>query len=153
MNKAFVKESEDPGDRCPACGAIGASVYHTTLRVHLPSEACDRLAEPAFFWPELACDVAYFDQYERTVPVASLSAPLYPKDPAAPICPCFGLTCDDIEADVAEGVVTRVKAHLQRAQSDDVCCATKTADGQSCVPAVQRYFMRLSGLQDGSDST
>jgi hypothetical protein len=145
MNKAFVKETDDPGDRCPACGAIGTSVYQATLRAHLPPEACDRLSEPAFFCPYPSCDVAYFDQYARTAPAASLRAPLYPKDPAAPICPCFGLTCDDIEADVAEGAPTRVKPHLQRAQSPAANCTTQTADGRSCIPAVQRYYMRRRG--------
>jgi hypothetical protein len=143
MNKAFVKESVDPGDRCPGCGAIGTSVYQATMRAHLSAEECDRLADPAFFCPYPTCEVAYFDQFERTVAAASLRTPLYPKVPDAPICPCFGLTSEDIEADVAEGVVTRVRAHLARTKSDETRCATKTADGQSCVAAVQRYFMRL----------
>ena len=114
-----------------------------TLLLHL--EALGQIADSAFFCPHPTCEVAYFDQFEQTVPVASLSAPVYPKDPDAPICPCFGLTCEDIEADVAEGAVTRVKAHLERARSDGACCTTKAADGRSCVPAVQRYFMRLRG--------
>ena len=143
MNKAFVKESQDPGDRCPSCGAIGAEVLQVTLRAHLESEAYDRLSESAFFCPHPTCEVAYFDSFERTAPVTSLRAPVYPKDPDAPICPCFGLGREDIEADVAEGVVTRLKAHLQRAESDAACCATKSADGKSCVPAVRRYFMKL----------
>ncbi|MCA9101926.1 MAG: hypothetical protein R3C10_08005 [Pirellulales bacterium] len=145
MNKAFVKETEDPGDRCPGCGGIGTSVYRTTIEAHLPAEDCERLADPAYFCPYPTCDVAYFDEFARTVPASRLRRPLYPKDAAAPICPCFGLTCDDIEADVAEGVVTRVKAHLTRAQSDEAHCETATADGRSCVAAVQRYFMRLRG--------
>lgn len=145
MNKAFVKELEDPGDRCPSCGAIGTSVYQTTMRAHLPAEECDRLADPAYFCAYPTCCVVYFDQFERSVEAGRLRAPLYPKDPDAPICPCFGLTCEDIEADVAEGVVTRVRAHLERTKSDETHCATKTADGRSCVAAVQRHFMRLRG--------
>ena len=36
-----------------------------------------------------------------------LNKPVYPKNPDAPICACFGLTRQDIEQDVSEGVVTR----------------------------------------------
>lgn len=143
MNKAFVKETDDPGDRCPGCGGIGWPVYRRTLLTHLPAETCERLAEPAFFCPYPRCDVAYFDQYARTAPAASLRTGLYPKDPTAPICPCFGLTCEAIEADVAEGAPTRVKAHLRKAQSPAANCKTQTPDGRSCIPAVQRYYMRL----------
>ena len=142
MNKAFVKESEDPGDRCPGCGAIGTSVYQATIRAHLPAAECQRLADPAFFCAYPTCEIVYFDQFQRSVTVDKLNAPLYPKDPDAPICPCFGLTGDDIEADVAEGGVTRVRAHLARTKTDETNCATKTADGHSCVAAVQRYYMR-----------
>jgi hypothetical protein len=115
------------------------------MRAHLASEECDRLADPAFFCAYPTCEVVYFDQFERTVATTSLRAPLYPKDPDAPICPCFGLTCEDIAADVAAGVVTRLREHLVRAKSDEASCATKTADGRDCVAAVQRYFMRLRG--------
>jgi hypothetical protein len=145
MNKAFVKEAEDPGDRCPSCGAIGTSVGQPTLQAHLSAVDCDRFTDSAFFCPYPTCDVAYFDKFERFVSTASLSTPLYPKDPDAPICPCFGLRCEDIEADVSEGVVTRMKAHRKQAESPKACCASKTADGRSCIPAVQRYFMRLRG--------
>ena len=145
MNKAFVREIEDPGDRCPSCGSIGTTVYQATLRAHLPTGACGQIADSAFFCPHPTCDVAYFDQFQRTTSVANLRTAVYPKDPDAPICPCFGLMCEDIEADVKEGVVTRVKAHLKRAKSEEASCNTKTADGRSCIAAVQRYFMRLRG--------
>ena len=145
MNKAFTQEREDPGDRCPACGTVGTPVYRATLEAHVSSEVCHRFAGSAYFCPHPTCDVAYFDPLEQRVPVSSLRAPVYPKDPDAPICPCFGLTRHDIEADIREGVVTRVKAHLERAQSDSSQCATKTADGRSCIAAVQRHFMRLRG--------
>ena len=145
MNKAFVKESEDPGDRCPACGSIGQRVFGSTLDAHLPVESRTQFSDSAFFCPHPTCSVAYFDSFERTVPAANLSHPTYPKDPEAPICPCFGLTVEDIEADVREGVVTRVRRHHQQAESDAAHCATAAASGQSCIPAVQRCFMRLRG--------
>ena len=142
MNKAFVKESEDPGDRCPACGGFGNASQQVTLAAHIPEEARARLADTAYFCPQPTCEVAYFDQFEQIVTVDQLAKPLYPKDPDAPICPCFGLTCDDIDADLDDGVVTRVKTHLQQAQSDQAHCATTTGDGRSCVPAVQKYYMQ-----------
>ena len=57
--------------------------------------------EEAWFCETARCDVAYFDQFERFVPVGQLQASVYPKDAAAPICACFGFTADDIEADCA----------------------------------------------------
>ena len=142
MNKAFVKESEDPGDRCPACGGFGNSVRQVTLRAHVPDGARTHLAESAYFCPQPTCEVAYFDQFEQFVTVEQFIAPLYPKDPDAPICPCFGLLCHDIDADIDEGGVSRVKAHLRKAKSDLTQCATKTGDGRSCIAAVQKYYMQ-----------
>ena len=150
MNKAFVKESEDPGDRCPACGGFGKSVQQVTLRVHVTDEARAHLAATAFFCPNPTCQVGYFDQFEQYVTVDNFLTPLYPKSPDAPICPCFGLRCEDIDADIDEGVVVRVvvrvKAHLQQAQSDQANCSTKTGDGRSCVAAVQKYYMQQKSL-------
>jgi hypothetical protein len=142
VNKAFVKESEDPGDRCPVCRGFGKTVQQATLRAHIPDEARACLAETAFFCAAPTCTVAYFDQFEQFVTVERLIKPLYPKDPEAPICPCFGLRCGDIDADIDENGVTRVKAHLQQAQSDEAHCSTVTGDGRSCVPAVQKYYMQ-----------
>ena len=55
---------------------------------------------------------------------SELARPVYPKDPTAPICACFGLTRHDIEQDVAEGVVTRTKAVLEKAKSSQARCAS-----------------------------
>ena len=44
--------------------------------------------------------MAYFDAFERAILSADLTKPVYPKDPDAPICACFGLTRRDIEQDV-----------------------------------------------------
>ena len=142
MNKAFVKESEDPGDRCPACGGLGKSVQQITLRAHLSDEARARLAETAYFCADPTCTVAYFDQFEQFVTVERFATPVFPKDPDAPICPCFGLRCEDIDADIDEGGVTRVKSHLLQAQSEQAHCSTTTGDGRSCIPAVQKYYMK-----------
>ena len=79
---------------------------------------------------------------ERTATVDLVNRPIYPKDPDAPICGCFGLTTDDIEQDIAEGVVTRVKALLAQAKTPAAKCQTQSPSGQCCVPEVQRYYMR-----------
>jgi hypothetical protein len=145
MNKAFTKETEDPGDRCPVCGSLGTTVYQATLRSHLAAADAAKFSDMAYFCPHPTCEVAYFDPLASTVLVTSLRSPLYPKDPNAPICPCFGFTCSEIEADVAEGVVTRVKSHLQRVRSAATNCTVTAADGRCCAAAVQRYFMRMRG--------
>ena len=142
MNKAFVREPDQADEHCPRCGSLGQAVGRVTLESHLPPEARGQLSDFACFCPYPPCEVAYFDMFERVVPISALLRPVYPKDPDAPICGCFGLTCEDIEQDVREGVVTRVKALLAKAQSADAHCASKAANGQSCVPEVQRYFMK-----------
>jgi hypothetical protein len=89
--------------------------------------------------------VAYFDVFERLVLAADLQRPAYPKDPVAPICACFGLTQADIEQDVREGVATRTKAALDRANSAEARCSETAANGQPCVGYVQKYYLWCRG--------
>ena len=145
MNKAFVKEIEDHGDHCPLCGSTGTTVFKKTLDAHISDAARSDMPDSAFFCPHPTCSVAYFDQFERIVETPDLVNGVYPKDPEAPICACFGFTCEEIEEDVHEGGVTRVRAHVQRAQANDSECSLKAADGQSCVAIVQRYYMQRRG--------
>jgi hypothetical protein len=143
MNKAFVKEPEDTGQaHCPRCGSLGVTVREETLAAFLPEKVRQDLADTAFFCPFARCEVAYFDIFERTVRIGSVLRPIYPKDPEAPICGCFGLTTDDIEQDLQEGGVTRVKALLAQAKTQAAHCQTASPSGQSCVTEVQRYYMR-----------
>ena len=74
--------------------------------------------------------MAYFDGFERIVLAADVGKPVYPKDPTAPICACFGLTRADIEQDVREGVTTRTKAMLEKAKSPGARCAEMAANGR-----------------------
>ena len=106
-----------------------------------------QLGESAFFCPSETCRIAYFDAFERRLETDQLSRPAYPKDPAAPICGCFGVTCDEIEADVREGVATRTRALLDRAKSSKAHCSQMAASGQSCVAAVQRVFHEVPRRQ------
>lgn len=150
MNKAFVREPDDTGQRnCPRCGSIGVPVQAETLASFLTAEARTNLADTAYYCPFAKCEVAYFDDFERMATVDSLTRPAYPKDPEAPLCGCFGLTLEDVEADVAEGGVTRVRALLAKSQSPEAHCKTMSPTGQSCTPEVQRCFMRLRTAAQG----
>ena len=143
MNKAFVREPDQGIERCPRCGSPGEPVQQTTLAAHVPPQASSEIAQSANFCPFPNCDVVYFDMFERVILTAALDHPVYPKDPAAPICACFGLTEADIEQDVAEGAVTRTRAVVEKAKSSAARCAQASPSGQSCVAAVQRYYMKV----------
>jgi len=141
MNKAFVREPEQAADYCPRCGSKGDAVGIEALKSYLTDEQRHGLAEPVNFCPSPKCGVAYFDGLERVVMASELARPVYPKDPTAPICACFGLTRQDIEQDVEEGVVTRTKAVLERAKSSEARCAQMAANGEPCIAYVQKYFI------------
>lgn len=142
MNKAFVREPDQTADYCPRCGSKGEPVGRETIASYLPAGKAPMVSDPANFCPSPQCDVAYFDAFERVIVAAELSRPVYPKDPDAPICACFGLTRQDIEQDVSEGVVTCVKAIIEKANSPDARCHQLAANGQSCIAYVQKYYMQ-----------
>jgi hypothetical protein len=141
MNKAFVREPDQTADFCPRCGSQGQPVGRETMQSYLDKGQITKVADPANFCRSPKCDVVYFDSFERVVLSGDLERPVYPKDPDAPICACFGLTRADIEQDVREGVTTRTKAVLEKAKSSEARCRQRAANGQSCVAYVQRYFM------------
>jgi len=145
MNKAFVREPDVTADYCPKCGAAGESVGAVTLAAQLTAEQRQHLAEPANFCSTPRCEVAYFDKFERFVLAADLARPVYPKDPAAPLCACFGLTADDIDQDIAEGTVSRVRAAIEKAKSPDARCVELAPNGRPCIAQVQRYYMQQRG--------
>jgi len=145
MNKAFVREPDADDEYCPRCGAKGMNVVEETLQAFLGQETRRQLGQTACFCPTPGCEVAYFDRLEQVVLASALAAPVYPKDPAAPICPCFGVTCDEIDQDVAEGVVTRTRAAVERAKSPEASCVTRSPSGRSCQAAVQSYYMKRRG--------
>jgi hypothetical protein len=118
------------------------------LSHHLTDEQRRILSEPANFCPSPQCPVAYFDSFERFVLATDLSHPVYPKDPTAPICACFGLTRQDIEQDVDEGGVTRTKAVLEKAKSPAARCSHKAANGRPCVAYVQKYYVQCRTRQE-----
>ncbi len=142
MNKAFVREADHDGEYCPRCGSKGQQVGRETIQSYLPDGATPTVTDPANFCPSPQCEVVYFDAFERVMLSGDLDRPVYPKDPEAPLCACFGLTRQDIEQDVREGVVTRVKAIIEKAQSPEARCARMAANGQPCVAYVQKYYLR-----------
>lgn len=145
MNKAFTREPEATDARCPHCGSAGTVVYHETLAAHLSPEALAQFTDSAFFCPFAGCDVVYFDLFDRVIEESAVKTPVYPKNLQAPLCACFGLTCDDVDLDIAEGVVTRTRACIEQAKSPEAHCGVASPSGQSCVTELQRYYMRRRG--------
>jgi hypothetical protein len=144
MNKAFVKDHEPINDRCPLCGSIGRTVPHEALVAHVMGDIAGHVSEPALFCPLPSCDVVYFDQFGRRVSPEMIKRPIYPKDDEAPICACFGLTREQIEQDCDEGVVTRCRGLVAKSKSSEARCSELAPDGRSCVPEMQRYYLRCT---------
>ena len=145
MNKAFVREPDSSEVNCPRCGSVGEEVSRITVEAFVPPDARRQLAATAYFCPMPTCEVAYFDAFEASVPVSALTKDVYPKDPAAPLCPCFGLTRDDVEADVAEGTPRRIRELLAKSKSPAAHCETAAPTGRSCISEVQKYYFKLRG--------
>jgi hypothetical protein len=145
MNKAFVREPDTTEVLCPGCGAAGIDTLRAAFETHVPSDARRPLAASTYFCSTPTCPVAYFDAFEATVPVEVLTKAVYPKDPAAPLCPCFGLTIDDVEDDVADGTPTRIRALFAKAKSPAARCDELSPTGRSCIPDVQRCYFKLRG--------
>jgi Zinc binding domain len=144
MNKAFVREPDDDGRAyCPRCRSLGIEVGSGPLDAHVLPESRDKLRDDAWFCNFPRCDVAYFNQFDVVVGVDELNVLIYPKEPNAPICACFGLTYDDVEADVREGTPTRIRTLLAQSKSPEANCATLAADGRCCMQAVQELYMKL----------
>ncbi len=147
MNKAFVREQDTTEGRCPRCGSPGTVVYRETLEAQLPPEALEHLTDSAFFCAQPRCNVVYFDLFDRVIEEAAVKTPVYPKNPAAPICACFGLTGEEIEQDIRDGGVVRTRACVTRAKTAEARCAVLAPSGQSCIAEVQRYYMKLRAAE------
>lgn len=142
MNKAFVREPDSTADYCPRCGSKGEPVGAETLQAFLTEEQRGAITESANFCPSPKCEVVYFDSFERAILTADIQRKVYPKDPTAPICACFGLTQEDVEQDVREGVTTRVKAIVEKAKSPAARCRQMAANGQPCTAYVQKCYLQ-----------
>ncbi len=143
MNKAFVRKPElDGRGYCPRCGSLGTAVVEATLDAQIEPASRARLGDSAWFCGYAACEVVYFDSLERTIEVGQLRGPVYPKDADAPICPCFGFTWDDVQADIRDTAPTRIRQLLAKSKTDAARCRLLAADGRCCLPEVQRLYMR-----------
>lgn len=153
MSRAFVKEDDGSADgRCPKCGNVGQAVQKDTLDHHLLPEARANLSATGSFCQNPICPVIYFDDFERTVTAEDVRTPVYPKDPEAPICACFGLTRLDIDADVAESGVKRCRATVEKSRSPDARCAILSPSGQSCVSEIQKYYQKAKATAETAKS-
>lgn len=152
MNKAFVREPDFDGRAfCPRCGTLGIPVETGPLDTHIRPEFRANMHDSAWFCNFAQCDVAYFNLFEAVVLTNELKAPVYPHDPDAPICACFGFTYDDVEADVREGTPTRIRGLLAKSKSGDANCHSVAADGRCCMGAVQELYMKLRSRARPSD--
>lgn len=144
MNKAFIREPDFDGRAfCPRCGSLGLPVEHGPLDVHIRPESRAKLGDTGWFCNYPRCDVAYFNLFDAVVLRDELTAPVYPFDLDAPICACFGLNYDDVEADVRDDVPRRIRELLAKSKSPAARCEAVAADGRCCMPAVQELYMRL----------
>lgn len=146
MNKAFVREPDVTDPLCPSCGGIGDAVEWETVKSLVRPEVLGPVSpinrDAASYCSNPTCAVIYFDSLGRSISRESLREPGYPKDSSAPICPCFGLTTEDIDRDLAEGAPTRTRAAIKRAQSEEADCEHHNLSGKSCANEVQRYYIR-----------
>lgn len=145
MNKAFVREPDADDALCPRCQSLGESVLASALEAATTAEQRKQLADRVFFCPAPNCPVAYFDAMESAVEAAALPKPVYPKDANSPICGCFGLSLEDIEDDVAEGVPRRIRELLAKSKSPAAHCSTASPTGRCCMTEVQRIYFKLRG--------
>lgn len=142
MNKAFMREPDQVDRRCPRCDSPGHPVGPETLAAWLTAEARKLLAESAYFCPDERCSVVYYDDFGGVVGRAFVTRPIPIKDVDAPLCACFGLTREEIELDLEEGGVTRTRAVVLRARTDEARCTTLAPNGRPCVAEVQGYYLK-----------
>src|SRR5690242_18281917 len=108
MNKAFVREPDEPDPRCPACGVLGVATPRPVVAAHLPLDATATLSENGFYCANPRCDVAYYDASGASVDRKFLRGGTFPKDVNAPVCPCTGLSAEQVERDARAGQRDRV---------------------------------------------
>jgi hypothetical protein len=143
MNKAFLKEPEQAGGVCPRCGSAGLAVGPETLTAFVRADRLPDIAKQAYFCGFQRCEVVYFDDFERVITASEIVRPIWPKDPSAPICGCFGFAATDIETDVATGSVVATREAVARSKSAEARCLTRSADGRSCATEIQRLYFKL----------
>lgn len=146
MNKAFVREPDsDDKAYCPRCRGLGTPVAAPAIDTHVRPDRRAQISRDAWYCGSLRCDVVYFNEFEQVIELGDLKAPVYPYDPDAPMCACFGFTEDDLDADVDEGHPTRIRELLQKSKSPEARCQSLAVDGQCCLREVQKLYMKRRG--------
>ena len=144
MNKAFTRDPEPRDPCCPepeGCGSLGTPVDRETLRAQLTEAAAEKLQGGAYYCPNPACEIAYYDAWGATVSVSALACPAWPKPPSAPLCACLGITAADIIEDARRGDRDRIRAVVDASQSDPARCAGRMPSGRSCATEARRLFL------------
>jgi len=138
-----MREPDEPDDlHCPRCGALGQAVGQVTVAAQLREGSAAALGSSAFYCPNPICEIAYFDGFGQLVPVIQLRSPVYPKDPDAPICACFGLKAEDVAADARAGNAAGVRMLIERCKTQADICVTRAANGRCCAEEVQRVYLK-----------
>jgi hypothetical protein len=144
MNKAFVREPDDDGRAyCPRCRSLGYPVGSGPLDTHIRIASRPKMRDAAWFCGYPHCEVAYFNEFDSVVQIDELKSPVYPKDLDAPICACFGLIYEDVEADVHETNPTRIRDLLAKSTTASAHCETLAPNGRCCIGAVQELYIKL----------
>ena len=114
---------------------------------HIRADSRSKMGDSAWFCGFPRCDVAYFNLFEAVVTVDELRAPVYPKDFDAPICACFGLSYDDVEADVGDGAPTRIHRLPNTATVDALKSGFRYARNQTLVNFMRDYrYVEFRGM-------
>ncbi len=153
MSRAFIKEPETTGPRCPTpagCGGAGVPVSRVTLRARLLPEAAARFADGGFLCPDPACAVVYFDAGQERALRDELREPVRPKHVGAPLCACFSVPEETFDDLGTRGDKAGMRAFLERAASPEARCETCAADGRSCVTEARRVFLRALERAEGA---
>jgi len=135
-----MKEGEAPDPRCPSCGTPGDAVGPPTLDAQLSPEDRKALGDRAYYCASPSCPTAYYSAWDAVVPLERLKSRAWPKDPDAPICPCFGLMASDIVEDARSARKTRVLEIREESDAPDPRCPRVAPDGRCCVTQVMRLF-------------
>ena len=145
MNKAFVREPDEPDYlHCPRCSSLADAVGPDTLAAFLPAQLVAKLASSVGYCSRPECPVAYFDALGQIFTRDQLIRPAYPKDPAAPLCGCLGISVHLVMADAAAKNPARVRSMLIQAQSNPHRCRTTCASGKPCTAEAQRLYLKAA---------
>lgn len=135
-----MKEGEAPEPACPSCGTPGEPVGAQTLDAQVPTAHRGLLGDKAYYCATPTCRTGYYNGWGSTFPAEKIQNPKFPKNPDAPLCPCFMLSAADLIADAREGIKTRIQEIREEADAPDARCPKLSPDGRSCAAHAMRLF-------------